>query len=195
MALLSTLYLEVFVLITCFGLWHKLISGIAAKKVFAHVPVYGALFIVTIIVGLVFLFFFFSVLYHLTILSSKASATVDNYGTVFYMPFVIYLFLSKGWYSIRREKKRMMIVFLGICLFITVGWAILFYSDVYRWWAFPASGRIFYLNSFIFINRSFVQWPYLACYTVASFTLLIASLVLGIICRLNFGKGLAQYCE
>ena len=193
MALLSTLYLEVFVLITCFGLWHKNISGIAVEKVFAHVPVYKALFIVTIIVSRRVLPFF--VLYHSTILSSKASATMDNFGTIFYLPLSFIYFLFKGWYSIRREKKRMMVVFLGICLVITVGWAVLFYLDVYRWSAFPTSGRNSYLNSFILINRSFAQWPYLACYTVASFTLLIASLVLGIICRMNFGKGLAQYCE
>ena len=47
MALLSTLYLEVFVLITCFGLWHKNLFGIAEKK-----TVYRALGTVTIIVRL-----------------------------------------------------------------------------------------------------------------------------------------------
>jgi len=135
MALLSTLYLGVFVLITCFGLWHKNVSGKSAEKIFAHAPVYRVLCIMTFILLL---------------------------------PWI-----TMGWYSIRREKKRMMVIFLGIGLVITVGWAVLFYSEVYRW--------------------SFEQWPYLACYTVASFTLLIASLVLGIICRMNFGKGLAQY--
>ena len=39
-----------------------------------------------------------------------------------------------------------------------------------------------------------MQWPYLGCFTVASFVLLIASMVLGVVCRMNFGKGLAQYC-
>jgi len=130
MALLSTLYLEVFVLIACFGLWHKNLSGIAEKK-----TVYRALWTVTII--------------------------------------LLVPWITMGWYSIRREKKKMMVVFLGINFVITVGWAVLFYSDIYRW--------------------SFMQWPYLACYTIASFTLLIASLVLGIVCRMNFGKGLAQY--
>lgn len=40
-----------------------------------------------------------------------------------------------------------------------------------------------------------MQWPYLGCFTVASFVLLAASVVLGIVCRINFGKGLAEYCE
>ena len=121
---------------------------------------------------------------------------MDNNGTVlFYLPLSFIYFLSKGWYSIRREKKMMMVVFLGINFLITVGWAVLFYSDIFRWSAFPASSWNLYLNSFKLIKRSFKQWPYLACYTIASFTLLIASLVLGIVCRMNFGKGLAQYCE
>ncbi len=47
---------------------------------------------------------------------------------------------------------------------------------------------------FVAINRTFVQWPYLGCFIVASFVLLIASMVLGIVCRINFGKGLAEYC-
>ena len=185
MALLSTLYLEVFVLITCFGLWHKNVSGILEKR-----TVYRALCIATITVSPISVLFL--VHYHSTILSSKASATMDNYGAVSYLLLSFIYFLFKGWYSIRREKKGMMFVFLGINFVITVGWAVLFYSDIYRWSAFPAYGRNFYLNSF---NRSFEQWPYLACYTVASFALLIASLILGIICRMNFGKGLAQYCE
>ena len=147
MTLLSTLYLEVFVLITCFGLWHKNVSGKAAKTVFTHVPVYRALYIVTIFVSPRVVFFF--VLYHSTILSSKASATMDNFGTIFYLPLSFIYFLFKGWYSIRREKKRMMVVFLGICFVITVGWAVLFYSDVYRWSAFLASGRDFCLNLFV----------------------------------------------
>jgi hypothetical protein len=38
-----------------------------------------------------------------------------------------------------------------------------------------------------------MQWPYLGCFTVASFIILIASIILGVVCRLNFGKGLKQY--
>ena len=52
MAFLSTLYLETFVLITCFGLWYKNISGVAERG-----AVYRALCAVTIIVSLRVLFF------------------------------------------------------------------------------------------------------------------------------------------
>ena len=40
-----------------------------------------------------------------------------------------------------------------------------------------------------------LQWPYLACYTISSLVLVVTSIILGIVCRINFGKGLAQYCE
>ncbi|KAG5640977.1 hypothetical protein DXG03_006470 [Asterophora parasitica] len=79
----------------------------------------------------------------------------------------------QGWYAIRREMRVLMGVFLGISgLFLTL-WSIMFYSIVYRW--------------------TFIEWPYLACFTVASLMLILASIVLGVVCRMNFGKGLKQY--
>ncbi|KAJ7468592.1 hypothetical protein FB451DRAFT_1479997 [Mycena latifolia] len=81
--------------------------------------------------------------------------------------------IALGWYGIRRENKAMMVSFLGIAFFFIAGWSIMFYSIVYRW--------------------SFLQWPYLGCFTVASFILIIASAILGTICWRNFDKGLAQY--
>lgn len=98
MALLSTLYLEVFVLVTCFGLWHKNLSGLAEKR-----TVYRALCIVTIIVCPSVLSF---VHYHSIILSSKASDTMDNYGTVFYLPLSFIYFSSQGlvFHTTRKEE-------------------------------------------------------------------------------------------
>lgn len=49
----------------------------------------------------------------------------------------------------------------------------MFYSIVYRW--------------------TFMQWPFLGCFTTASLVLLFASTSLGVVCRLNFGKGHAEY--
>lgn len=83
-------------------------------------------------------------------------------------------------------------VFLGIGVFLLTGWSVMFYSIVYRWYV-PFSS--FYVRILIgWIYRTFIQWPNLGCFTVASLVLIIASLVLGVICRLNFGKGLKQYC-
>ncbi|KAF7297185.1 hypothetical protein MIND_00951600 [Mycena indigotica] len=81
--------------------------------------------------------------------------------------------IALGWYGVRREHKGMMISFLGIAFFFVAGWALMFYSIVYRW--------------------SFVQWPYLGCFTVASFILIIASVILGTICWRHFGEGLTEY--
>jgi len=89
--------------------------------------------------------------------------------TVILIPWVV-----MGWYAIRREMRRLMVSFLALGFLITTGWGgVMFYSRVYRW--------------------SFLQWPFLGCFTVASLTLIGASMILGLICRLNFGKGLAQY--
>ncbi|KAF8961595.1 hypothetical protein BDZ97DRAFT_1759777 [Flammula alnicola] len=71
------------------------------------------------------------------------------------------------------EMKRMMVIFLAIGFIITAGWAIMFYSIVFRW--------------------TFMQWPYLGCFTVASFILLISTMALGVVCRMNFDRGLAEY--
>ncbi|KAF8154026.1 hypothetical protein B0H34DRAFT_720077 [Crassisporium funariophilum] len=105
---------------------------------------------------------------------ARISAHTPIYKALFIATAILLLpWIAMGWYSIRREMRKMMIIFLAIAFIITTGWAIMFYSIVYRW--------------------SFVQWPYLGCFTVASFVLLIASMTLGVICRINFGKGLAQY--
>jgi len=113
-------------------------------------------------------------------LSGTAMAHISAHTPLYkalYIGTIILLlpWIAMGWYSIRREMKIMMIVFLGLAFLITAVWAIMFYSMVYRW--------------------TYLQWPYLACYTMASFVLLIASMILGIICRMNFGKGLAHYLQ
>jgi len=105
---------------------------------------------------------------------AKISAHTPIYIALFVSTAILLLpWIAMGWYSIRREMKRVMVIFLGIGFTITAGWAIMFYSIVYRW--------------------SFLQWPFLGCFTVASFILLISSMALGVVCRINFGKGLAQY--
>ncbi|KAF4611421.1 hypothetical protein D9613_003786 [Agrocybe pediades] len=104
----------------------------------------------------------------------QISAHTKLYQALFISTTVILIpWISLGWYSIRREMKIMMVIFLAIGFIIITGWAMMFYSIVYRW--------------------SFLQWPYLGCFTVASFILLISSMILGVVCRVNFGKGLAQY--
>jgi hypothetical protein len=89
-------------------------------------------------------------------------------STVILIPWI-----AMGWFALRREKKLMMLIFLIIAFALLTCWGTMFYSLIYRW--------------------TLEQWPYLACFTFASFILIIASMVLGIICWLNFNKGLAEY--
>jgi len=105
---------------------------------------------------------------------SEISAHTPIYNALIIATTILLIpWIALGWYGVRREQKRLIISFLGIAFFFISGWAIMFYSIVYRW--------------------SFVQWPYLGCFTVASFILIITSMVLGTICWRNFDKGLAQY--
>jgi len=99
--------------------------------------------------------------------------TAVYYALIISTSILVIPFSVLGWYGVKKESPRMMILFLGIGVYFVVGWSVMFDSQIYRW--------------------SFVQWPFMAIYTVASFILIIASAVLGAICWRNFGKGLAQY--
>ncbi|KAF7373393.1 hypothetical protein MSAN_00548900 [Mycena sanguinolenta] len=105
---------------------------------------------------------------------SLISAHTPEYDALIIATAVLVIpWKALGWYGVRLERKPLIISFLGVSFFFVSGWAIMFYSIVYRW--------------------SFVQWPYLGCLTVASFILILASMVLGTICWRNFDKGLAEY--
>lgn len=105
---------------------------------------------------------------------AKISVHTPEYIAVFITSAVLLLpWIIMGWYAIKREKKVFTIAFLVIGLIFIIGWSVMFYSIVYRW--------------------TFTQWPFLGCFTVSSLVLLTASMLLGGICRLNFGKGHAEY--
>ncbi|PCH42976.1 hypothetical protein WOLCODRAFT_73957, partial [Wolfiporia cocos MD-104 SS10] len=81
--------------------------------------------------------------------------------------------LATGWFAVRREMKTLMAVFIFMSFVFLALLATMFRTDVFAW--------------------TFLQWPFFACLTCISFILLFATGLFGIICRLNFGKGLAQY--
>ncbi|KAF5353498.1 hypothetical protein D9756_008120 [Leucocoprinus leucothites] len=104
----------------------------------------------------------------------RISAHTPAYLGVFVSTSVILIpWITLGWYSIKREMRRAILVFFFLAFVIILGWSIMFYSLVYRW--------------------TFLQWPFLAGCSVSSFVLIVSSTALAIICRLNFGKGLKQY--
>ena len=67
----------------------------------------------------------------------------------------------------------MMIAFLLVGSLFIAGWSVMFYSMIYRF--------------------TFVDWPLFGSVTVASFVVMILSMVFGLACRANFGKGLMDY--
>lgn len=79
-----------------------------------------------------------------------------------------------GWYAVRREHKLVMLVFFGATIFFLATWVVVFSSDVYR--------------------LVFTKWTFFAVITVATFFLLVASLITSIVCRLHFGQGLVVQC-
>ncbi|KAK7035392.1 hypothetical protein VNI00_011923 [Paramarasmius palmivorus] len=84
------------------------------------------------------------------------------------LPWVIF-----GWISVRREHRRFFIIFLAISTVFLVLSSAVFASDLYR---------------FIFD-----MWPLFATMTVTSYILIVATFVLGILCRIHFGKGLREF--
>ncbi|KAI0803144.1 hypothetical protein BC629DRAFT_1591233 [Irpex lacteus] len=81
--------------------------------------------------------------------------------------------LTIGWISVRREQKIPMAIFLFLSFGYTVGWSSMFAAPSFRW--------------------TFVEWFFFGLMTCASVVLAIVTLVLGLVCRLNFGKGVSRY--
>ncbi|KAL1951764.1 hypothetical protein VTO73DRAFT_913 [Trametes versicolor] len=81
--------------------------------------------------------------------------------------------LSMGWLSVRKELRLPMAFFLGVAVFVLTGWASMFIAATFRW--------------------TYVTWLFFSLMTTAAVLLTVVTLALGIVCRLNFGKGLPRY--
>jgi hypothetical protein len=79
----------------------------------------------------------------------------------------------QGWFSVRRELKITMMIFLVLCIGYLVGYGVMFVSDTFRW--------------------TFVQWRFFSLMAMGSVVLNVLAFILGVICRVNFGKGLRNY--
>jgi len=78
--------------------------------------------------------------------------------------------LTTGWIAVRRELNLPMLFFMLLSLLYLVGWSCMFISSTFRW--------------------LFVQWRFFSLVATASVLLALLALVLSVVCRLNFGKGL-----
>lgn len=102
-----------------------------------------------------------------------------SYHTEVYEALILsYAILLVPWlltamYGIRFEKRLLTVIFIaGACVLFTAS-SLMFISEVYRW--------------------SFYAWPCLGCFITASLALFVATIVLGLVCLRNFGRGLSQY--
>uniref|UniRef100_D8PNX4 Expressed protein n=1 Tax=Schizophyllum commune (strain H4-8 / FGSC 9210) TaxID=578458 RepID=D8PNX4_SCHCM len=80
-----------------------------------------------------------------------------------------------GWYAIRREMKYAVLLFLFLGFVYLFAWTFMFYSSTYRW--------------------LFITWPFLGAFTIASILLIVASIILAIVCRVHFDRGLKHYLQ
>ncbi|KIK99777.1 hypothetical protein PAXRUDRAFT_822394 [Paxillus rubicundulus Ve08.2h10] len=81
--------------------------------------------------------------------------------------------LALGWFSVRRERKLGMLIFLVMCLGYLGGWGAMFGSTTFRW--------------------TYMTWTFFGVMTTASVFLTLISFILGVVCRINFGHGLPRY--
>jgi len=66
-----------------------------------------------------------------------------------------------------------MVIFLVLSALYLIGWGIMFDSETFRW--------------------TFVEWGFFGATATLSALLVIVGFVVGVMCRLNFNKGLANY--
>jgi len=105
---------------------------------------------------------------------TKISTHTPIYVGLFLFTIIVLIpWISLGWYSVRREKKRPMLAFLLIDFVFFTAWAIMYYSEVYRW--------------------TWIQWPFFASLTACAQVIMAATIVIGTICWRQFGNGLAHY--
>jgi hypothetical protein len=81
----------------------------------------------------------------------------------------------QGWIGVRRERHLHMLIFLTLSGLYLAGWGVMFFSTTFRW--------------------TFTTWFFFSVMSSASVFLTVVGMILGIVCRLNFGKGLVHYRE
>lgn len=102
------------------------------------------------------------------------SNLANVYKTGIIIMFVLLVpWLTLGWFAIRREMRKSCLAFLGLSIMFIGLWAAMFDSISFRW--------------------TFMLWPFFAVMAIVSGTLMVFTLILGLACRFNFGKGLPHY--
>jgi hypothetical protein len=79
----------------------------------------------------------------------------------------------QGWFAVRRDHHLLMFIFLFLSVLYLAGWGFMFFSTTFRW--------------------TFMTWTFFSVMASTSVFITCMALILGVICRLNFGKGLVKY--
>lgn len=97
--------------------------------------------------------------------------------TAVFAAFILLLlpWVVLGWRCIRKECRVRSIIFFVISVILLVISSVMFASGLYR--------------------MIFARWSFFATLTVTSYILLVLTTALGVACRINFGKGLAEYLD
>ncbi|EIN13407.1 hypothetical protein PUNSTDRAFT_48389 [Punctularia strigosozonata HHB-11173 SS5] len=106
-------------------------------------------------------------------IAKMASTKIPYKAMIILVGCLLLPWLMLGWFSVRREMRIPMLIFLGMSLLYLGGWGAMFKSTTFRW--------------------TFKEWRFFSIMVAASAFLVLISFVLGVICRVNFGKGLPRY--
>ncbi|KAF8641210.1 hypothetical protein AX17_000844 [Amanita inopinata Kibby_2008] len=86
---------------------------------------------------------------------------------------LLFPWLVAGWFGVRQELRTLTSAFLLLSVLYLCGWSVMFFSTTFRW--------------------TFVTWRFFSVMASASVFLTCSALILGIVCRFNFGKGLLRH--
>lgn len=168
-------------LVSAFLSWRlaKLFGWQTFKRVGASIAisrVYKLVLMLSIVIQMSLFFMVIAISLWLDQLFNGNIGRLDSPG---YKPLLIVTlilllpWLTTGWYGVRRELKMPMFVFLALSVGYLAGWAAMFDSTAFRW--------------------TFTTWTFFGVMASASVFLTLVAFILGIICRINFGKGLIRY--
>ncbi|KLO19986.1 hypothetical protein SCHPADRAFT_863681 [Schizopora paradoxa] len=111
-------------------------------------------------------------LYNGSIGRLATSASVYK-GVLITVLILLFPWLYLGWISVRRELRIPMLFFLAMSVGYLAGWGGMFASSTFRW--------------------TFVNWRFFSVIISASLFLTLVTFIVGLVCRINFGKGLSRY--
>ncbi|PFH54763.1 hypothetical protein AMATHDRAFT_301 [Amanita thiersii Skay4041] len=159
----------------------KLFGWQTFKRVGASLTInriYRLVLLLSIAIQLSFFFMAITVSLWVDRLVNSAIGDLADYQVLYKISSSIALsllipWLVTGWFGVRRELRTPMFVFLLLSCLYLAAWGVMFFSTTFRW--------------------TFVTWRFFSIMSCASVFLTCVSLVMGTVCRFNFGKGLLRY--